>query len=152
MQKLCDLFLCEPTKTDRLRPIGLFDKSFLYDPEKQYSGYLRTNIDRIKMISIVYDLRKNGIDCFSVPIEYRDRENLSIDHAFALAMGYARSKNAEVSIRMQSKCPPVYWVFDLLPSQEDERVGGTVMIDRLDGHVWTSSEYEEYMYNFNNIF
>jgi hypothetical protein len=153
MQKLCDLFLCEPAKTDRLRSISLFDKGFLHDPEKHYSGYLRANIDRIKMIPILSDLRKNGINCFNVPIAYRDGENLSIDHAFALAMDYARTKNAEVSRRVHSKCPPVYWAFDLLwPDQEKERVGGVVMIDRLDGHVWTASEYEEYMYDYNNVF
>ena len=152
MQKLCDLFLCEPTKTHRLKYISLFDKVFLHDPEGLYSGFLRAYIDRIKMISIVCDLRKDGIDCFSAPIAYRDRANLSIERAFALAMGYARSKNAEVSRGIQSKCPPVYWMFDLLHNQEDERAGGTVMIVRLDGHVWTSSEYEEYMYDFNNIF
>lgn len=153
MQKLCDLFLCEPVKTDRLRSINLFDKGFLYDPEKHYCGYLCANIDRIKMISILCDLKNNGINCFNVPIEYRDGKNLSIDHAFALAMAHARTKNAKVARMVHSKCPPVYLAFDLLwPDRENERAGGGVMIDRLDGHVWTTSEYEEYMYDYNNVF
>ncbi len=26
------------------------------------------------------------------------------------------------------------------------------MVDKLDGHVWTMAECEEYMYDYNNVF
>jgi len=152
MQKLCDLFLCEPTKTNRLKFVNLFDKKFLYDSEREYRGYLGVNIPRIKMVSIVCDIRKHSVCCFSAPIEYRDGQKISIALALSLASDYAMTINAKVAKRSNSTYPPVYWVFDLLwINQSDERAGGTVMIDRLDGHLWTSSEYEEYMYDYNNI-
>lgn len=153
MQKLCDLFLCEPAAADRLGPIRLFDRGFLYSPEKQYLGYLHINIYRVKLVPIVSDIRKGGTACFSVPIEYRDRKNVPIEHAIVLASDYAKTINASIAKTANSKCPPIYWSFDLLWSNpEDERAGGAVMIDKLDGHVWTSGEYEEYMYDYNNIF
>ena len=61
MQKLCDIYICEPTSSDRLRFVSLFDKSFLYEENKTYYGYLGINVARIKLISVVSDLRKNGV-------------------------------------------------------------------------------------------
>ncbi|MEQ4192345.1 hypothetical protein ABNM11_27365, partial [Pseudomonas syringae] len=48
------------------------------------------------------------------------------------------------------KSPPVFWVFSIVGGDEG-KVGGVVMIDRLDGHVWGELEYIEYMYDYNNV-
>lgn len=153
MQKKCDLYLFDVVKSDRLKFIELFDKRFVYDSEKSYSGFLHANVDRVKLVSVVSDLKRNGIDCFSVPIAYRDHETISMETALELAAEHAKGFGASVvtSSRHQ-KVSPVFWVFDLLPGNTaEERSGGVVMIDRLDGHVWADSEYEEYLYDYNNV-
>lgn len=154
MQKKCDLYLCESVCSERLKFIKLYDKEFSCDAEKSYVGYLGVNVDRIKLVSVVSDLRKHKIDCFSVPVEYRDRENLSFKHAFSLAKNYAKNLGASAfdAMTLQSRCLPVFWIFDLkYDITSEEKVGGVVMIDRLDGHVWTDAESEVYMYDYNNV-
>ena len=154
MQKKCDLYLCESVRSERLKFIQLYDKEFFYNAEKSYMGYLGVNVDRVKMVSVISDLRTHKIDCFSVPVEYRDRENISAKRAFSVANDYAKNLGASVfdEMRFQSRCPPVYWIFGLKYDITTEgKVGGVVMIDRLDGHVWTDAENEEYMYDYNNV-
>lgn len=151
--KKCDLYFCDAAKSDRLKFIELFDKSFIYDSEKSYIGFLHANADRVKLVSVVSDLRRNGIACFSVPIAYRDHETISMETALDLATKHAKTFGASVAISARhQKAPPVFWAFDLIPGNaEAEKSGGVVMIDRLDGHVWTYSEYEEYLYDYNNV-
>jgi hypothetical protein len=155
MQKNADLYLCTPVRSERLRFIHIFDNKFFYEEEKSYVGYLSVNIKRVKLISVISDLKAHGIDCFGVPIEYRDLENISMSRAFDLAKHYANEIGASAYeiLKVHSNYPPVYWKFGLnKKSETEEKVGGIVMIDRLDGHVWTDAENEEYMYDYNNIF
>ncbi|MDH6590522.1 hypothetical protein M2165_000411 [Variovorax sp. TBS-050B] len=155
MQKQADLYICEPVRSERLKFIALFDGSFSYDAEKCYSGYLGLNAGRVKLISIVSDLRAHNVDCFGVPIEYRDLENIPMSQALEFAKEHAAGVGASVFeiSKFQSRDPPVYWKFGLNQINGfEEKAGGIVMIDRLDGHVWTNDENEEYMYDYNNIF
>ena len=153
MQKKCDLYFYNVVDSDRLKFIELFDKNFLHEESKIYSGYLHIAVDRVKLVSVVRDLRSNGTDCFSVPIEYRDQKNISIDQALALAAAYAKTIGASaISSNRHQKVPPVFWCFDLAcRNVAAEKAGGMVMIDRLDGHIWNESEYEEYFYDYNNV-
>jgi hypothetical protein len=155
MQKKCDIYLCESVRTDRLKFIELFDHSFRYEEYRIYQGYLGVSVDRLKLIPVVSDLRKNHVSCFSVPIEYRDYSNFSFTDAAMKAAQYAEIRGEVIASPevLQSKSAPVYWVFGLINLGGDcEKAGGTVAVDRIDGHIWTQSEIEEYMYDFNNIF
>lgn len=154
MQRMTDLYLCSPVRSARLRFVELFDARFLFDAERIYSGYLGVNIERIKMVSIVSDLRKHNIECFSVPIKYRDEENISLSSALVFAKKFAREISASAldTPYFQLKCSPLHWFFGL--DYEDavaEKAGGVVMIDRIDGHVWSAQDYAEYMYDYNNV-
>ncbi|MEO7888246.1 MAG: hypothetical protein ABIR76_16070 [Polaromonas sp.] len=153
MQRKCDLYFYDAVKSDRLKFIELFDKNFVFDSEKVYVGFLHASADRVKLVSVVSDLRRNGIVCFSVPIAYREQKTISMEIAFDLAIEYAKTVGATVAVSIRhQRIPPVFWAFDLVPeNNEEEKSGGVVMIDRLDGHVWTSSEYEEYLYDYNNV-
>lgn len=154
MQKKTDLYLCDSVRSERLKFIKIFDKEFLYDADKSYVGYLGINVDRVKLVSVVSDLRKHRIVCFSAPIDYRDRENISPNHALNLANDFAKTIGASAldGVQFQLKCPPVYWTFGLkYENPAEEKIGGVVMIDRLDGHVWSDLENEEYMYDYNNL-
>jgi hypothetical protein len=154
MQKKCDLYFSDPAKSTRLKFVELFDKSFIYEAEKIYAGYLHVNVDRIKLVSVVTDLRGNGLSCSSVPTEYRDHASISMVAAQSLASEYAKTIGTTVVLSKgsASKSPPVYWIFDLLyENSRDEKAGGVVIVDRLDGHIWSGSEYEEYWYDYNNV-
>lgn len=153
MQAKCDLYFCDTVKSDRLKFIELFDKSFVFESEKSYLGFLQVSVNRVKLVSVVSDLKRNGITCFSAPIAYRDCETISMETAFDVATEHAKAFGTSVVVSvLRQKAPPLYWIFDLLPGiAAEEKSGGVVMIDKLDGHVWTYSEYEEYMYDYNNV-
>lgn len=150
-----DLYICTAAQSERFRFIRVFDKNFYYEADKIYVGFLGINVNRIKLISVISDLRAHRIDCFGVPVEYRDRENISMSRALDFAKIHANGIGASVLEEAQppSKCPPVYWKFSLISKNStEEKAGGLVMVDRIDGHVWTDAENEEYMYDYNNVF
>jgi hypothetical protein len=79
---------------------------------------------------------------------------LSVEQAFKLAKEHAKS--IEQSVVSESplsvNSPPVFWQFNLNDQSGDEKVGGIAMVDRLDGHIWSIKEREEYMHDYNSIF
>ncbi|GAB2724827.1 hypothetical protein [Comamonas sediminis] len=153
MQKKCDIYLCCAVKNEKLRFINLFDKNFVFDENKYYEGFLSINVDRVKLIPVILDLRREGITCFSAPVDYRDGATIAREVALGLAKKYASSLNSSVKFSFDEfRVPPVIWVFDLVPNSfQGDVAGGLAMVDKLDGHIWTTSEYEEYMYDYNNM-
>lgn len=150
--KICDLYIVGESKSPNLRFIGLFDKSFSYTTDRAYAGFMKVNVGRVKLVSVVSELRKTGVTCFSVPVEYRDNPGIDAAEAKNLAGKHAKSMRCSISESdPRQGYAPLFWVFDI-SAQDDDRVGGVVIIDRLDGHIWAMSEYEEYMYDYNNIF
>jgi hypothetical protein len=154
MQKPCDLYLCQPATCDALWAVTLYDKGFKCESGRRYSGYLGANIRRVKMMVVVSNLRKHNVESFSAPIEYRERENLDSERAFALAKLHASKTGATISSKAPLRAsPPVVWSFELVYEDPGaQRAGAILMLDRLDGHAWSTDEYEEYMYDYNNIF
>lgn len=151
MQMKCDLFLCEPVKASGLKLISLFDKGFRPDNGLIYSGYLFISVDRVKLVAVVSDFRRHHIPCFSVPVEYRE-SRISSTVAFELAQTHVTNLG-KISISEQGQKPPLFWSFTLgYDNAVENKAGGIIMVDRLDGHIWTAGEYEEYMYDYNNIF
>ncbi|MCL9845569.1 hypothetical protein [Ralstonia solanacearum] len=114
---------------------------------------MNINVDRIKLVSLVSELRKYGVGCFSVPVEYRDKSVLSVGDALILAREGAAARGLSVSDSAREGGSPLFWMFDLIgEGRSVDGAGGCVMIDRIDGRVWSAAEYEEYMYDYNNIF
>lgn len=151
MQKKCDLYLCTPVEASRLKVLRLFDKIFSEEGSSILAGYLLVSISRVKLVALVSAFRKEKILCFSVPVEYRNC-SVSLDAAFEIAKKYIGSDGI-LSMRDQAHCPPLFWSFGLTTvGSKEKKAGGTLMVDRLDGHVWSLEEYEEYMYDYNNVF
>nr|WP_223959118.1 hypothetical protein [Burkholderia diffusa] len=150
---MCDIYFSTKTKCPELRYFKIFDKKFIQNERDEYIGFANANISRLKLIPILSNLRHKGIEVFSVPIEYRDGATINFDDAFEVAEGYAKL-NGIVVAKNNSKeeRAPLFWVFDVVGGSDGDRAGGVVMIDRLDAHVWSIDEYEEYMYDYNNIF
>jgi hypothetical protein len=152
MQKKCDLYLCAEVNVSQIKMLRLFDKSLILEEGTVHSGYLSVNIDRVKLVAVVSDFRRRNIPCFSVPIDYRNSA-ISFEAAFEVAKKYAAEQGAVVGKIDQVLCPPLFWSFSLVSVESSEKkTGGLLMVDRLDGHVWSFEEYEEYMYDYNNIF
>jgi hypothetical protein len=154
MNRICDLYLPAGTKSPEIKFLRIFDAGFFYDAERSYSGFIGVNVVRIKLVSVVSDLRKKGVMSFSVPAEYRDSPVVDADEAAVIAERYARSIGRLITgARPQEKHAPLFWMFNIVSGvNSEEKVGGVVMVDRLDGHVWMTAEYEEYMYDYNNVF
>lgn len=152
MKTICDLYFERPTVAQGLKLVKVFDKAFVYVPGFEYSGYAGLNIDRIKMVSVVAELRSGGVEAFSVPVKYRDIPNLSSDQAHEFALKYALASGVGIdNAVLQSPRPsPLVWMFRIV-NDPQHRVGGVVMVDKLDGRRWTSDEYVEYLYDYNNI-
>ncbi|WP_175734883.1 hypothetical protein [Burkholderia ambifaria] len=134
--------------------LRLFDAGFSYDAEHSYSGFMKVNVSRVKLVSVVSELRKKGVLSFSVPVEYRDGEVVDVRRAMGIAEEYAKSIGCLIAgTSPRSEYAPLFWVFDIASGVGDaDKVGGIVMVDKLDAHVWTMAEYEEYMYDYNNVF
>jgi hypothetical protein len=152
MQKKCDLYLCADTDVSQIKMLRLFDKDVLPEKDTVRSGYLFVNVERVKLVAVVSDLRRRGVPCFSVPIEYRNSVHTYAE-AFEIAQKHAAEQGVLVAQIDQERCPPLYWSFRLICiGLGEQKAGGILMVDRLDGHVWSQNEYEEYMYDYNNIF
>ena len=99
------------------------------------------------------DCEKNSIKSYSVPINYRDNKMINIDDALNIAKEkFSKIQYKIVKNKMIKNDNPLIWCFSIIPLVGEEKAGGTVMIDRLDGHIWNQEEFEIYMYDYNNIF
>lgn len=152
MRKPCDLYLCAEADVSQFRMLRLFDKEVILEEGTVRSGYLFVNIERVKLVAVVSDLRRRNVPCFSVPIEYRD-SRLTYGAAFEIAKKHAAEQGVLVGEIGQERRPPLFWSFSQVGiGPAETKTGGVLMVDRLDGHLWSQSEHEEYMYDFNNIF
>ncbi len=149
MENLCDLYIPIEHKINvpEIRFLELFDKSFKYDENKLYQGFVGVNIVRIQLLRVVLELKKEGVVCLNVPIRYRDNPTIDLDQAYSYAKQYADSKNYEMGY-IESEGTPLYWTFGLY---SDDLVGGRVMVDKIDGHIWSGIERMAYQYDYNHI-
>lgn len=154
MNKICDLYLPVESMSVDIRFLRIFDSGFSYDAGRSYSGFMNVNVSRVKLVSVVSELRKKGVLSFSVPVEYRDGKVVDDREAMEIAEGCAKSIGCLIAgASPRSEFAPLFWAFDIACEEGcAEKVGGVVMVDKLDGHVWTMAEYEEYMYDYNNVF
>lgn len=152
MKSKCDIYIPTPTLAPELKYARLFDKSFAYDQNCKYFGYVGLELPRLRAVFIVTQFRARGVFALAVPLKYKS-STVSIEQARELAVTYANSKQCGVS---SGEGPldahsPLYWCFAVTYYGNDDRVGGKILIDRFDGHVWSLEELEEYMYDYNNV-
>lgn len=154
MQRICDLYLNELVAPDLLKSVRFVDSAFI-SSENAVSGYLGLNVSRLKLIPLVVWLRKKRVSCHSVPIEYRDGVSISEQYALLIAQHSVERLNC-VKVGTHpagAGSPPNVWSFSVTDFEDAGRVAGRmIMVDRLDGHVWGYEEYEEYMYDYNNLY
>lgn len=53
--------------------------------------------------------------------------------------------------RFRGMDSPVVWRFPLINLRGEESTGAGMSVDKLDGHIWTMEEMEEYEYDFNGL-
>lgn len=153
MNSFCDIFLVTPTKSNNLRFLSLLDNNFSYQNDTEYSGYAGVSVNRVKLIPLIDLLRKEGVSVYSVPINYKADNLLSKEKASDIAKIYAKENFLVINMDsgLFDNNNPLIWKFSA-SSMSEEKAGGVVMIDRLDGHVWSLDEFDTYMYDYNNYF
>lgn len=55
----CDLYFDKAVSTERLKYVQLLDTSFIYDERKSYLGFLLVNVERLKLLPVVLDMRRH---------------------------------------------------------------------------------------------
>lgn len=153
MNSFCDIFFVNPTKSSNLRFLSLLDKNFFYQSNVEYSGYAGVSVNRVKLIPLIDLLRKQGLSVYSVPVSYKVNHFISKEKAFDIAKMHAKDNGLVINIDsgLVDNSNPLVWKFSV-SSIGEEKAGGVVMIDRLDGHVWSLDEFDTYMYDYNNCF
>ncbi|WP_111858133.1 hypothetical protein [Acinetobacter sp. CFCC 10889] len=151
MQQICDLYF--PKALDDYSPLQylhIFHSDFIYDPKQQYMGYLNVNVRRIALVNFVMEFRKRKMQIYNVPVQYRDSKNLSQDEAFECALKQIDLEKNQI-VKTNVGDSPVIWRFPLIFMNGEEKTGAGVSVDKLDGHIWTQDESEEYFYDFNGV-
>ena len=153
MIEMCDIFLADTTKTSSLKFLSLLDKNFTYNKDKEYSGYMDICVHRIKLIPQISLLREEGIKSYSVPINYKNAKQITKEEAFSIAEGDIDKTKGYIIMddKFLPNNIPLVWLFSFINNDKDI-IGGKVIVDRIDGHIWTSDEFYKYMYDYNNIF
>lgn len=125
----------------------------MYQNDVEYSGYAGVSVNRVRLIPLIDLLKKQGISVYSVPINYKVGNSLSKEKAFDIAKRYAKENDLVINMDsgLVDNNNPLVWKFPA-SSISEEKAGGVVMIDRLDGHVWSLDEFDTYMYDYNNSF
>jgi hypothetical protein len=152
MLQTCDLYI--PHVLDDYSPLEylhIFEPNFIYEPEKSYQGYLNVNVRRIVLVNFIVEFRKRKMQIYNVPTQYRDHKNLSIDQAFEYALKKIDLEKYHITnTSIMGMDSPVVWHFPLSHLLE-EKAGVGISVDKLNGHIWTMDEIEEYGYDFNNL-
>lgn len=162
MNQICDLYSAKPFNASELKFLRIFDKNFQYEENKMYQGFLGLNIHRVRIASMLSNMRyllKDGVYVYSIPVDYRDSRLISKESAFSLAQKYCENYldgyHPVFSKFDSSNLNPIYWSFNIachLSDVEEEKSDGAIIVDRLDGHIWDEMEMEIYQYDYNNNF
>jgi hypothetical protein len=153
---LCDLYLPTEVKGELLAKCVLKRHvGFDIEIEKSYVGYCGFNVKRLIGLMAVMRLKDVAkTDSFNVPIRYRDCPHINLDEARLIAtkVDYGDGRKASYHEHPFLRYPhPLYWVFGLTGG-DGSIAGGSVYVDRVDGHIWSGDELEEYSHDFNNAF
>jgi hypothetical protein len=153
---LCDIYLPKEVKGELLakcilkRHVG-----FDIEIEKTYVGYCGLNVKRLIGLMAVLRLKEVAkADAINVPIRYRDCPQISLDEArfIAAQVDYGDGRKASYHEHSFLRYPhPLYWVFGLTGG-DGSIAGGSVYVDRVDGHIWSGDELDEYSHDYNNAF
>ena len=150
MNNICDNYIKEKFNRNYLKFLELWDINFSYQENVLYTGYLGVCIHRIKLIPIIKMIRDEKISVWNVPIEYRDMPHISKNKAIDIAMEYIKNNNLIIPDNLECAIfDPLRWIFS---TSDGERVGGSISVDKLDGHIWTLDESDIYAYDYNNMF
>lgn len=152
MRVYCDLFLDCQTNDKSLKFLEILDSSFQYSSDNLYCGYLDVCVERLKLIPLIDMLKGNNISYFSVPLYYKNSIHISKLEAFDRAKKIAKQRGVEPIISsVFNRDTPLFYLFQVKPSMDgfDGFISNCIIIDKIDGHVWSDFEYDKYMYDFN---
>jgi hypothetical protein len=158
-KQICDIYLTSSVGGDNgcLQGLNLFTATGFIDRQKVYRGYLQVDLQRLHAVSAVTCLRQSNFVSFSVPIEYRDNENIPQEQARAVADDFLKDSDEQLAHNAATElCPPVFWAFRISkrvldPDVEEQAGSKHIYVDRIDGRIWSYQEVLEYNYDYNNL-
>ena len=147
-----DLFFSRPFRTSEIGWMRIYDKGFSPNSE-EYSNFAGINVPRIKLIPLLMRLRASGAVVWSVPTSYRDQPNLSLNSALMIATKCAKDHNLKIleGNNPSQDLAPLFWQFSTSDIAR-EKSDGCIIVDRIDGHIWSLEELDEYLYDYNCIY
>lgn len=149
--EICDIYIDGAHAIPELRFVRVFDKSFSDVEGKVYSRYIGASLPRLKGVLIVSRLKASGILAFNLPIRYRSADlPMAAAHRIALEKVEVAGMGLSNGDEFRDIHTPMYWSFSIIDPTGD-LVGGRIMVDRLDGHIWNLDEHETFMYDYNNV-
>ncbi|MDM5182214.1 hypothetical protein PO883_34155 [Massilia sp. DJPM01] len=150
MQEICDVFLLDELdgSSKLLQPLKIFAPEIEFDHNNKYTGFLGLELKRLKAVSIIVHFRKNGVRSLNIPVKYKSNL-ISRAEARTYAEKYLEGKGTIID-STTSACDPMFWHFAFSRPDLYEG-GGNLVVDALDGHVWTSDELEEFCYDYLNL-
>lgn len=152
MNQKCDIYMPVPSLVPELKYVHVLDRGFCYNPLKEYAGYVGVELPRLRAVAIVSKIRSRGIPALNVPLRYKTGI-ISLERGREVASEYAKSMRfgASSGNGPMDRHTPLYWCFSVTSMEEDDRAGGRILVDRCDGHVWSTEELDDYMYDYNNV-
>ncbi|WP_124459409.1 hypothetical protein [Variovorax sp. KBW07] len=130
-------------------------KGVVIDENRYYKGFLGYGIDRLLGVALVTSFRRDGIDALNVPVGYRDGNLLTPEEMVDRVKGQLTKGSELLPAKIdENLLHPMKVIFKtnapefLIVNGEG---GGRIVVDRLDGHIWSDYEQAEYAYDYNNL-
>jgi hypothetical protein len=121
------------------------------EPDRMYSEFIGSNLTRMRGLMALMRLREVGVDALNVPVRYRDQPHITAAEALAIAKRVESEYGMTPVMSDSAGHFPLFWSFPL-SGGDGSVVGGHWMVDRVDGHIWSADEKEQYDHDFNNAF
>lgn len=146
----CDLFLYDEIKGGDLKRMcpGLLKE---VDTDKSYHHFAGLNLKRLHALLAVTMIRQNGFNLASVPNRYRDEKKITEDVAFEIAKRVDLQTGLYLSKAAELNSSPLFWKFKVLGG-DGNIIGGRIFVDKIDGHLWSFDDVNEYEHDYNNNF
>lgn len=152
MKIYCDLFLDCQINDNSLKFLELLDRNFKYNQDKLYHGYLNISVERLKLIPLISIMKNKKINYYSVPLQYKNNTNITEQESFQIAKKSIKYKEIELLIDSKfNHHTPLFYSFKtvFIGNNPNGFMPNNIMIDKIDGHLWSDFEYDKYMYDFN---
>ena len=156
MQVICDILLLDELagSSKLLQQLKIFSPSTTFDENRVYLGFLGLELKRIQAVVILMHFRNNGVRSLNIPIKYKGRLLTEEEARESAERSLLGSGKIIGSMKRPGKVRnPMFWNFVWDQPNSGHGIcegGGNMVVDALDGHIWSADELEEFSYDYLN--